>query len=293
MSILKQKFENYSVQPDEKVWSSIQHTMNTRAVARRRRSIAAVASTLLVGGAVAIIAIIGKNANPVADSPVASQNVQIAQAQIPETITPVEQQTPSAAPAAPAAKTVTANTVQPYASEPQPVATEQPQMADRTAAATARPTAQSVASVAAPAAPTAPVAAPRQPVAGQDESQPEAVEPETDAPASQPTKSPIAPKVANEDLVVWVPNAFAPDDPNSEVNTFKAKPNTDASLISFEIYIYSREGRQVFHSRDINAGWDGTANGHKQPMGTYVYIIELNDAAKGLQHKKGTITLIR
>ena len=73
MSILKQKFENYSVQPDEKVWSSIQHTMNTRAVARRRRSIAAVASTLLVGGAVAVIAIVGKNANPVADSPVASR----------------------------------------------------------------------------------------------------------------------------------------------------------------------------------------------------------------------------
>lgn len=291
MSILKQKFENYSVQPDEKVWSSIQHTMNTRAVARRRRSIAAVASTLLVGGAVAVIAIVGKNANPVADSPVASQNVQIAQAQIPETITSVEQQNPSAAPAAPAAKTMTANTVQPNASEPQPVVMEQPQVADRTAAATARPTAQSVAPVAAPAAPTAPVAAPRQPVAGQDESRPEAVEPETDAPASQP--NPIVPKVANQDLVVWVPNAFAPDDPNSEVNTFKAKPNTDASLISFEIYIYSREGRQVFHSRDINAGWDGTANGHKQPMGTYVYIIELNDAAKGLQHKKGTITLIR
>ena len=94
--------------------------------------------------------------------------------------------------------------------------------------------------------------------------------------------------------MIWIPNAFSPDDPvNDEVRQFKVKPNTDASLLSYEIFIYSRSGRLVYHSKDVSRGWDGTYNGYKQPMGTYVYIIELNDANKGLQHKKGTITLIR
>ena len=49
----------------------------------------------------------------------------------------------------------------------------------------------------------------------------------------------------------------------------------------------------VYHSKDINQGWDGIANGHSQPMGTYVYVIQVNDAVTGLHHYKGTITLIR
>ena len=94
--------------------------------------------------------------------------------------------------------------------------------------------------------------------------------------------------------MVWIPNAFSPDDQlNESVRQFKVYPNSEANLLSYEIFIYSRSGRQVYHSKDVNAGWDGTANGQAQPMGTYVYIIELNDAVKGLQHQKGTITLIR
>ena len=104
-----------------------------------------------------------------------------------------------------------------------------------------------------------------------------------------------SPKSANDSLVVWIPNAFAPDDMDAgdKVRQFRVYPNNEANLLTFEMYIYSRTGRMVFHTTDIEKAWDGTANGKAQPMGTYVYVIQLNDAVKGLQRTKGTITLIR
>ena len=100
-------------------------------------------------------------------------------------------------------------------------------------------------------------------------------------------------KAASSELYLWVPNAFAPDDPNDEVRKFIVKPTNVSAIISYEIYIYSRGGKLVFHSRDINEPWDGTFKGHAQPMGTYVYIIQMNVSQKGVQHQKGTVTLIR
>ena len=108
--------------------------------------------------------------------------------------------------------------------------------------------------------------------------------------ASHNTKAP------NEELVVWIPNAFAPDDydaADDRVRSFRVYPNNGANILSFEMFIYNRNGRQVFHTTDIQKAWDGTYNGHAQPMGTYVYVIQLNDAEKGLQHTKGTVTLVR
>lgn len=103
-------------------------------------------------------------------------------------------------------------------------------------------------------------------------------------------------KAANDELVIWIPNAFAPDDNDASddrVRSFKVQPNNTSNILSFEMYIYSRSGRLMFHTKDINHAWDGTSNGKAQPMGTYVYVIQLNDATKGLQHTKGTVTLIR
>lgn len=103
------------------------------------------------------------------------------------------------------------------------------------------------------------------------------------------------PTQSTEELAVWIPNAFAPEEPNNDKNrVFKVIPSEESNISSFKMYIYSRSGRLMFKTTDFNVGWDGTANGHVQPMGAYVYVIEYYDNNKGkLEQLKGTLTLIR
>jgi gliding motility-associated-like protein len=86
-----------------------------------------------------------------------------------------------------------------------------------------------------------------------------------------------------------VPNAFAPDGVNK---MFYPKGQFfDFSL--YEMAIYNRWGEQIFITRDVNEGWDGTQNGEIVPLGSYVYTIRFVDA-DGKEHKrKGTVTVIR
>ena len=293
MSTLKEKFENYSVQPDEKVWKSIETTLHERKTLLRRRRIAVVAASAVVVGTIAVVAVLGSGSNAV-EAPAIAQQTIVRSAPVeentlaaPQTAEPATVQMPRPAgietvdaqvPSAPL-KATTAEAVE----TPAPAA-QQPIVAAQT-----KVEAIHVADVP-QSKPATQQPAPTKAVA-------QATEQETavdnDAGKSTPKVSREPQKAANDELVVWIPNAFAPDDPNDEVRTFKAKPNSEANLVSFEIFIYSRSGRLVYHSKDINEGWDGVANGHAQPMGTYVYIVEINDAVKGIQHKKGTITLIR
>jgi gliding motility-associated-like protein len=87
----------------------------------------------------------------------------------------------------------------------------------------------------------------------------------------------------------YVPNAFAPDGVNK---MFYPKGQFfDFSL--YEMAIYNRWGEQIFITRDVNEGWDGTQNGEIVPLGSYVYTIRFVDA-DGKEHKrKGTVTVIR
>ena len=293
MSTLKEKFENYSVQPDEKVWKSIETTLHERKTLLRRRRIAVVAASAVVVGTIAVVAVLGSGSNAV-EAPAIAQQTIVRSAPVeentlaaPQTAEPATVQTPRPAgneavaaqvPSAPL-KATTAEAVE----TPAPAA-QQPIVAAQT-----KVEAIHVADVP-QSKPATQQPAPTKAVAQATE-QETAVGNDTEKPTPKVSREPQ--KAANDELVVWIPNAFAPDDPNDEVRTFKAKPNSEANLLSFEIFIYSRSGRIVYHSKDINEGWDGVANGHAQPMGTYVYIVEINDAVKGIQHKKGTITLIR
>ncbi len=293
MSTLKEKFENYSVQPDEKVWKSIETTLHERKTLLRRRRIAVVAASAVVVGTIAVVAVLGSGSNAV-EAPAIAQQTIVRSAPVeentlaaPQTAEPATVQMPRPAgietvdaqvPSAPL-KATTAEAVE----TPAPAA-QQPIVAAQT-----KVEAIHVADVP-QSKPATQQPAPTKAVAQATE-QETAVDNDAKQPTPKVSREPQ--KAANDELVVWIPNAFAPDDPNDEVRTFKAKPNSEANLLSFEIFIYSRSGRLVYHSKDINEGWDGVANGHAQPMGTYVYIVEINDAVKGIQHKKGTITLIR
>ena len=55
------------------------------------------------------------------------------------------------------------------------------------------------------------------------------------------------------------------------------------------VFIYDTAGQNVFKSKQGYDPWDGTFNRRQLPMGTYYYVIDLND---GINVYKGTITVI-
>lgn len=288
MSTLKDKLENYSKQPDEKVWQSIMETMNSRVSTVRRRRIVLSASAVAVASVALLFALNRGKDEPVAQQTKTAQveNVKTASVAMPETMT-VEENVVTAADVVSRNESVKKSNADETTESNAAQAVYSGDVAPKESAAKSsalvvkeEPSTSNTASQ--------PVAVSESKVETKGQEATEGVQ------NVAPQQKITTPKVPEQELVVWIPNAFSPDDQlNESVRQFKVYPNSEANLLSYEIFIYSRGGRQVYHSKDVSQGWDGTYNGHKQPMGTYVYIIELNDANKGLQHKKGTITLIR
>ena len=93
-------------------------------------------------------------------------------------------------------------------------------------------------------------------------------------------------------FTLYIPSAFTPADVNGLNTIFMAKGN---DIKSFEMYIFDRWGMQLFHSTDINNGWNGTVKGGNSVCqeDTYVYIIKATDS-KNVDHSyTGTVTLLK
>jgi gliding motility-associated-like protein len=82
-----------------------------------------------------------------------------------------------------------------------------------------------------------------------------------------------------------VPNAFSPN--NDGINDVWRIPALNAAK-DFDVRLYNRYGQLIFQMRDSAKGWDGKFNGVDQPMGSYVYIINVDNRLL-----KGTLTLVR
>lgn len=92
------------------------------------------------------------------------------------------------------------------------------------------------------------------------------------------------------DFAFYIPNTFTPD--GDGINDVFYCQGTGVQ--DFEIAIYNRWGMQVFRSRSMDNGWDGTLNGEKLPEDTYVYVAIVTDVVWGSAHKyRGKITLLR
>lgn len=301
MSTLKERFENYTVTPDEKVWEGISKELNHKHVARRRTVAAASAAAVVTVAVVAVLMLRNVSAPAVPNADRQTASAQLDGQQIPENVPAIAAADGNASPAASAGQTLPAgntaaadNTPQEF-SLPTVPAADAPQLpndmnnsllpsapAPSPVPATATPVSKHSTAASTAANDKAPVAADN----GTAPSSPQTVD----------AKSPQAHSVTKPDeLVVWIPNAFSPDDPSADdrIRKFRVYPNGGSDIISFEIFIYSRAGRLVYHSKNVEEAWDGTANGHAQPMGTYVYIIEIKDSVKGIQHTRGTVTLVR
>jgi len=93
----------------------------------------------------------------------------------------------------------------------------------------------------------------------------------------------------NRNANVYIPDAFSPDgDGNNEL--FEAKAEL---LKSFSLSVFNRWGQVVFTTDDITKGWDGTINGAKAPVGSYVYKLTVVDIIDQTVEKNGTFMLFR
>jgi gliding motility-associated-like protein len=86
---------------------------------------------------------------------------------------------------------------------------------------------------------------------------------------------------------VFIPNAFTPNGDGIN-DIFYIRGNINIIVFS----IYNRWGENIFTSRNVNSGWDGTFKGVECPMEVYVYFAIIENEGK-TERYKGNITLIR
>ena len=95
-------------------------------------------------------------------------------------------------------------------------------------------------------------------------------------------------EVLRADIVF--PNVFTPSLGTN--NLFRAYTT---AVSDFELWIYDRRGALVFHTTDIEQGWDGTHDGVPLPQAAYAYKCRYRDqlTPSGFQSLVGTVTLLR
>ncbi|MBN8701504.1 MAG: gliding motility-associated C-terminal domain-containing protein [Bacteroidetes bacterium] len=77
--------------------------------------------------------------------------------------------------------------------------------------------------------------------------------------------------------MVFVPNSFTPNgDGLNDVFAAKGEEVQD-----FELFIYNRWGELIFSSKNIDAGWNGTYNGHLVENDVYVSVVNYKTRCEG------------
>lgn len=92
-------------------------------------------------------------------------------------------------------------------------------------------------------------------------------------------------------VALFIPNVFTPTEETN--NRFIIVSH---GLLEAELFIYNREGLLVYHTRDIEQGWDGrSTNGTICPQGSYVWklIYRAIDRPVDERSEVGTVLLLR
>lgn len=93
------------------------------------------------------------------------------------------------------------------------------------------------------------------------------------------------------EFTLYIPDAFTPNG-DGKNDVFAAK---GMSLTNFNMYIFDRWGMLVYHTSDINKGWNGTVNNRGSVMcqeDTYVYMITCEDTQNKPHSYIGKVTLV-
>jgi gliding motility-associated-like protein len=96
-----------------------------------------------------------------------------------------------------------------------------------------------------------------------------------------------------ENCRLFIPSAFTPNEDGLN-DVFKTTPQCKyIGLRSFDLRIYNRWGQIVFHTHDINQGWDGMYKNQQAEQGVYLYVVNYSLLQNEPLQQKGTVTLIR
>ncbi len=93
------------------------------------------------------------------------------------------------------------------------------------------------------------------------------------------------------DLKFELPNAFSPN--NDGVNElFRVLMQPGLELKAFRVF--NRWGELVFEEKSKSTGWDGKYKDSDQPVGVYVYYVEIKNLSTGKTiNRSGNVTLLR
>lgn len=92
-------------------------------------------------------------------------------------------------------------------------------------------------------------------------------------------------------FALYIPSAFSPNGDGLN-DVFMAKGN---DVKTFEMYIFDRWGTELFHSTNINDGWNGTVKGGSAICqdDSYIYVIHVTDSKNTMHSYTGSVSLIK
>ena len=74
---------------------------------------------------------------------------------------------------------------------------------------------------------------------------------------------------------MYIPNAFSPNG-DGRNDYFIPRELLSSGIKEFSIKIFNRWGELIFKTNSVDGrGWDGSYGGKKQPLGVYIYMIDV------------------
>lgn len=96
-----------------------------------------------------------------------------------------------------------------------------------------------------------------------------------------------------KDCYMDVPNSFTPNG-DGQNDYFFPRQKLAEGVVSFKMVVYNRWGQKLFETNNTNGrGWDGRFNGEMQPVGVYIYMIDVVYKNGRTESYKGNVTLVR
>ena len=104
---------------------------------------------------------------------------------------------------------------------------------------------------------------------------------------SAPFALTIAPPDCKDDT--FIPNVFSPNGDGKNDILYVRGTN----IKTMQLIIFNQWGEKVFESTSQQNGWNGTFKNKPQPVGVYVYVLQVMLNNGSLLNLKGSVTLIR
>jgi gliding motility-associated-like protein len=92
---------------------------------------------------------------------------------------------------------------------------------------------------------------------------------------------------------IFVPNSFTPNFDGLNDIFLPVFSNYGISNKYYSLQIYDRWGSLIFHTHDIQKGWDGTFKGEPCNSSVYVYSVNFKDLDGRIYQKMGHVSLIK